>query len=167
MIFWVRNFFGCSFMVFARMHKKSSVICIDSLDKWIVKNRICFENTPCCIPVFLLWQIHHDNALRSQWNVPNKHFLTSWPWPLTYDLDLLTWPRYPSTWLPCQNSSSHVCSFGRESGNRQTHRHTQGVKTITPDTSQMWGVYTNMFQVQISMTNLLLYFQEGQLFRKF
>ncbi len=27
---------------------------------------------------------------------------------LTYDLGLLTWPRYPSTWPPCQNSSPYV-----------------------------------------------------------
>ncbi len=33
-----------------------------------------------------------------------KHFFLSWPWPLTYDLDLQTSPPYPSTWEPCQNS---------------------------------------------------------------
>ena len=26
-----------------------------------------------------------------------KRFLTQWPWPLTYDLDLITWPRYSPT----------------------------------------------------------------------
>ncbi len=36
---------------------------------------------------------------------PNGPFLTSWP--LTYDLDLWTWPRYPSTWRQCQNSSPY------------------------------------------------------------
>ena len=50
-----------------------------------------------------------------------EHFLTSWPWPLTYDLDLLIWPRYLSTWPPCKNSSLHVCSFGQDSEtDRQT-----------------------------------------------
>ncbi len=29
-----------------------------------------------------------EKALRTQWNVPLNIFLTSWPWPLTYKLDL-------------------------------------------------------------------------------
>ncbi len=66
--------------------------------------------------------------------------LTSQSWPLTYDIYLQTWPRYPSTSPTCQNSSLYVCQFGRESGNRQTDTHTDGAKTITPDTSQTWGV---------------------------
>ena len=73
---------------------------------------------------------------------PLKHFLTSWPWPLTYDLDLQTWPRYPSTWPTYRNSSLYVCPFGRESGNRYTHRQTHDVKIIRPDTSQTRGVIT-------------------------
>ncbi len=40
---------------------------------------------------------------------------------LTFDLDLRTWPRYPSTWPPCHNSSPHVCPFGWDS---ETDRHT-------------------------------------------
>ncbi len=51
-------------------------------------------------------------------------FLTSWPWLLTYDLDLRTWPRYPSTWPPCQNSSPYVRLFSQES-ETDTHRDTQ------------------------------------------
>ena len=63
-----------------------------------------------------------DTALGSQWNVPNNifwpHDLDLWPMTFTYefDLDLSTWP-------PCQKSSLYVCLFGRESGNRHTHRH--------------------------------------------
>ena len=38
----------------------------------------------------------------------------------------------------------YVRPFSRESGNTHTHthtdRHTDDVKTITPDTSQTWGV---------------------------
>ncbi len=66
---------------------------------------------------------------------PLKRFLTSWPWPLTYDLDLQTWPRYPSTWPTYRNYSLYVCPFGRESGNtqtdtdRQTHRRCQNYYT--------------------------------------
>ncbi len=55
---------------------------------------------------------------------PFKRFLTSWPWPLTSDLQ--TWHRYSSTWSTCQNSSPYVYPFGSESGNRQTDRHTHG-----------------------------------------
>ena len=67
-----------------------------------------------------------------------KHFLTWWPWPLTYDLDLwpwhltndldlLTWPsyRYPSTWPTCQTSSLYVCLFSHKSRpDRETHYRT-------------------------------------------
>ena len=31
------------------------------------------------------------------------------------DLDIETWPKYPSTWPPCQNLSLYVCSFRQES----------------------------------------------------
>ena len=51
-------------------------------------------------------------------------FLTSWPWPLTYDLPIQLWPRYSSTWPTCQNSSLYVCPFGHESGNTQTDTYT-------------------------------------------
>ncbi len=41
---------------------------------------------------------------------------------LTYDLDLQTWPIYPSTWPPCQNSTLYVCPLSRESETvTQTH----------------------------------------------
>ncbi len=52
-------------------------------------------------------------------------FLTWWPWPLIYDLDLLTWPRYPSTSPPYQNSDPYVCPFTRES---ETHTQTDTQK---------------------------------------
>ncbi len=73
---------------------------------------------------------------------PKKTFLTWWPWPLTYDPDLQTWPRYFSTRPACQNSGPYVCPFGRERGNTHTDRHTmskllhpsltRGVKSIHP-----------------------------------
>ncbi len=56
------------------------------------------------------------------WNLIGKRFLTWWPWPLTYDLDLQTWPRYHSTWPTYQNSRLHVCPFTAES---ETHTDTQ------------------------------------------
>ena len=56
--------------------------------------------------------------LLSQWIVPMNIF-----WPR--DLDLWTWPRYPSTWHPYQNSSLYVCSFSLESEtDTQTDRQT-------------------------------------------
>ena len=61
-----------------------------------------------------------------------QHFLTSGPWPLTSDLDLWTWPRYPSTWHSSQNSTLYVCPFSRESetdGRTQTDRQCQNYYT--------------------------------------
>ncbi len=57
----------------------------------------------------------------SQWT-----FLTSWPWRLAYELDLLIWPRYPSTWPgKIQVCILYVCQFDRDcERNRQTDRHT-------------------------------------------
>ncbi len=109
------------------------------------KNHICFENTQRRSPTIhiimvsnisqlllasssLCSPIYLSSSIRPK--TPLKHFLTSWPWPLTYDLDLWTWPRYPSTWPTHKKSGPYVCPFSRESGN--THRHTDNVKTITP-----------------------------------
>ncbi len=72
--------------------------------------------------IFLSFFFGRSKAHKSQWNVPINFFLTSWPWSLTYLLQTL--PLYPSTWLPCQNSSPYVCSFGSWSRNRQTHTYT-------------------------------------------
>ncbi len=49
------------------------------------------------------------------------------------DLDILS---------PDLHSEIQVCPFSRERGNAQTGTHTDDVKTITPDTSQTWGVIT-------------------------
>ncbi len=63
------------------------------------------------------------------------------PWR---DMDLSPKPDLDILSLTYQNSSLYVCPFGRKSGNtqtdRQTQTHTDDVKTITPDTSQMLGV---------------------------
>ena len=85
--------------------------------------------------IFMSFFFGRPKALRSQWNIPMNmfDFVT-----LTYDLQ--TWPRYPFSWTPCQNSSPYiVCLFG-ESDYRQTHGQTYDVKTITPVTSEAWGV---------------------------
>ncbi len=52
-----------------------------------------------------------------------------WPWPLTYDRDLWTWPRYLLTWPPCQNASPYISPFSFYSEtdthtDRHTHTHT-------------------------------------------
>ena len=44
-------------------------------------------------------------------------------WPSDLDLHLWFWPRYPSTWPPCKNSSLYVCPFGWDS-ETDTHTHT-------------------------------------------
>ncbi len=106
----------CSCQLNPHIHYK-----VKDQDEKQKKTHICFENTPRRIPEILLWQVLNIASLLT--------FLTSWPWPLTYDLDLKTWPRYPSTWPPCQNSSPYVCPFGSESGNRHTHRRCQNYYT--------------------------------------
>ncbi len=81
---------------------------------------------------------------------PNAHGMsmecpnvTLWHWPFTYDRDLQTWPQHPSIWPPYQNSRLYICPFGwgSETDSRpDTHRETHNVKTITPITSETWGV---------------------------
>ncbi len=46
-----------------------------------------------------------------------KMFLSWWPWPSTFDLDLYTWPKYPFTWRTCRISGLYVCPFFEGSGN--------------------------------------------------
>ena len=58
-----------------------------------------------------------------------ERFWTWWPWLLTYELDLITWPRYLHSWPPCQDSGLYVCLLGQDS---ETHRQTDNAKTITP-----------------------------------
>ncbi len=72
--------------------------------------------------IFITASINPSSIIRPKTHV--KHFLTWWPWPLTYDLDLWTWPRYPSIWPTYQKAGPYVLPFGRESGNTQTDRHT-------------------------------------------
>ncbi len=111
------------------------------------KKHICFENTQHRSPTIHIWcRIYHchprypktgsdlADPTSSSWCILEVHeipltctvnrFWTWWPLPWTYDLDLLTWPRYPSTWPPCQNSSLYVPSFFRDS-ETDTHTHTQ------------------------------------------
>ena len=60
-------------------------------------------------------------------------FLTSWPWPLTYDLDQQTHSRYYQCQPLYQISWPCVKWFGCESANKQTHthRHTNGSVSIS------------------------------------
>ncbi len=93
-----------------------------------IKKCIHFENTPghirtSCTPEFLPCPWTRLSEI-------NGHFLKSWPWPLTYDLHLISWPRYTSTWPPCKNSSLYVILFGWYSEtDRQTHTHCQNYYT--------------------------------------
>ncbi len=54
----------------------------------------------------------------------NSRFSTWWPWPLTYDLDLQTHPRYYQGQCLHQILGPYVKRFSRESVHRHTHRHT-------------------------------------------
>ncbi len=78
--------------------------------------RLLLASSSWCNP------INSSSSFRPK--TPLIHFLTWWPWPLTYDLDLWTWPRYSSTGHTHQKSCPYVCPFSRESGNTHTDRHT-------------------------------------------
>ncbi len=69
-------------------------------------------------------------------------FLTWWPWPLTYDLDLWSWARYSSTWPTCQNSSLYVCLFAvrawQTDTQMQTHRMTR--TSLYPHRENNWNI---------------------------
>ncbi len=64
-----------------------------------------------------------------------SHFLTSWLWPLTYDLADQTWPRYGPGKSPCKISCPYVKRFTCESAHRHTDRrtdtHTHGSDSMT------------------------------------
>ncbi len=93
-----------------------------------------FSVTPY-VPVTVVWHdiLCHNKvncALIFTFYMPRKsRFFTWWPWPLTYDLEYRTRPRYcPDTSLH-QFSCLYVKPFGRESVHRQTDRRT-GPKTL-------------------------------------
>ncbi len=110
------------------------------------KKHVRFENTPRRSPnIHIMVSLPVSPSVKSftkttgflidpsssiRQKTPVKQFLTWWPWPLTltFDLDLQTWPRYPSTWPTHHKSGLYVSPFCCESGNRQTH----DVRTITP-----------------------------------
>ncbi len=88
------------------------------------KKTLMLENTPRHISTVVFLSFSSAGSQKSM-EYSNEHFLTPWPWPLTYDLDLHTWPRYLTTWPPCSNSSLYVCPLGWDSEtDRQTDRHT-------------------------------------------
>ncbi len=123
------------------------------------KNHICFENTQRRSPIIHIWchiysHIKWSCCLdRFNFRVPDvdvdvvsaSWFLQvyciyawtessegSWPWPLTYDLDIRTQPRYAQPRLACQRRT-------------HTHTHTNDVKTITltADAGCNQGIYLN------------------------
>ncbi len=76
---------------------------VDKWGRYFLFRVLHFENTQHCIctviilSCFLGISIDEDQL---HWLVVilKKCFLTWWPWHLTYNLDLHTWPTYPSTW---------------------------------------------------------------------
>ncbi len=80
-----------------------------------------------------IWHHHISfeiDQIRNSWK---SHFLASWPWPLTYDLDHRTWPRFYLGQCPYQFLSPYLKWFSCESAELQTHthRHTDGTDSIT------------------------------------
>ncbi len=100
-------------------HEKSDVFILWSLfSVWAIAGSSGRGKLQCCFAM----DVHHG------W-----HFLALWPWPLTYDLDLWTWPRYHQAWSTCQYSGLYVRPFGQDSEtDGQIHRQKDNAKTITP-----------------------------------
>ena len=94
---WVAHLiFPQSWDTFQRIYFTMHSFALQNVSIMYIKKRIRFENTPHRIPYGWFFS--------------------------TYDLDLLTWPRYCYTWPTCWNSSPYVCLFCLESGNTQTDR---------------------------------------------
>ncbi len=91
---------------------------------WLAKRWEGFKikpHTPLCTPRVIDLAVTSLTAkkllLRHFNKMPGKClFLTWWPWPLAYDHDLWTWPRYPSGDRDLNGKiqvSASVCSAGR------------------------------------------------------
>ena len=113
---------------------------------------LAFENTPCHIPTshfpaFLLWQVHRRlsevNGM-SQWTFSWPRDLL-WPMSLTYELDLDILPFDPHAKIQVRMSVCSAIILRRT--DTQTHTQTDNTKTITPITSETWGVITTTFWI--------------------
>ncbi len=121
-----------------------SFIC---LSRWEASRPLVSSSPVSSLPCSLI----DPSIIRQKTSV--KHFLTCWPWPLTYDLDLRTWPRYSSNWPTHQRSGLYVCPFGRESVHRQTDRQTMS-KLLHPSLTR--GVMTYTFWVWMHVVYILM-----------
>ncbi len=74
---------------------------------------------------------------KGNWN-DHETVLTWWPWPLTYDLDLDVFPLDLPAEIQVRTSVHSAFIVRRTDGHK--HRQTHDAKTITPDTSETWGV---------------------------
>ncbi len=70
----------------------------------------------------ILYQV---NQIRKTWKL---RFLTLWPWPLTYDLDYQTWPRFHQGQPSYQFLGRYAKRFSRESAHKLTDGKTERQK---------------------------------------
>ena len=63
----------------------------------------------------------HSNQKKVSRIARKSYFLIWWPWPLIYDLDLQTCPKYDPGWLTCKMLCPYVKRFSHESAELQTH----------------------------------------------
>ncbi len=88
----------------------------------------CCDITCCHIIGHVTQMVPHICPFCSNttlWNV------TWWPWPFTYDPDLVSQPSYGQGQLPYQKSRSLVKRFGQESAHRQTDTQKEGSDSMT------------------------------------
>ncbi len=95
-------------------------------------------------------------------------FLTSSPWPLTYDLELQTWPRCSSTWPPCKIKvciSVHSAGIARGQMDRQTAKRCQNTWCVNIKKclvkigyQALWPFYTRTYHDILICSNNLLRF---------
>ncbi len=99
-----------------------------------------------------------------------SHFLTWWPWPLTYDFDHQTWPRDGPVWPTCQISCPYIKWFSHQSADRwthtQTHRHTDTQDDSVTSTADAGGKKTiiddeSHFYFSLSVFKLTYFVQAG------
>ncbi len=97
---------------------------------------------------------------RISWNSKNCIFVTGWPWHLTYDLDLQTWPRYYQGQSLYRILWPYAKRFSCESATWLTHWHTHtDISVFITWTADAGGKNTYSFDILTSCSLLIIHTQ--------
>ncbi len=111
---------------------------LNTISVYKKKTHTLWKHPTSCSHQFLLWQVQGSQKSMKR---PNERFwpndLDLWPMTLTYKLDLDILPLDLHAEIQVRIS---VRSAVRVVTHTQTHTQTHDVKTITPITSETWGV---------------------------